>query len=263
MGTQFPPSPGARAGGLLGSGQGHGAAKTKTSFPDTVSRMGQLRADMHNILDEHNAEGVLVAHEQKKLMKYMVAALEPPEFRDAIRKRLEYAQHKPLKSDIVKCYAWILEQLKAYIVWQPHTAEAQNKPSNKGSPSTRREQHGCGHGNKPEPSQDSRIAARGAQAKSHSTPAARSSRRLCRKSGPAAHLVRQCPGIQQGKAESLLAVHKAANAGSKPQVKRTTVAATSTPAANRGVGIRQLRCPLLLPNTSHTDDGTALATIEG
>ncbi|OWZ24728.1 hypothetical protein PHMEG_000162 [Phytophthora megakarya] len=83
-----------------------------------------LRANMHKILDVHIVEGVRIAHEQKKLVKYLVAALEPVDFRETIRKHLEYAQHKPLKSDIVKCYMWLLEELKAYLVWQPRVVDA-------------------------------------------------------------------------------------------------------------------------------------------
>ncbi|KAG6596086.1 uncharacterized protein IUM83_18616 [Phytophthora cinnamomi] len=67
---------------------------------------------MHQLLDAHNVEGVLIAHELMKLIKYLVAALETADFREAIRKRLEYAQYKSLKSDVVKCYTWILKQFK-------------------------------------------------------------------------------------------------------------------------------------------------------
>ncbi|KAE9046325.1 hypothetical protein PR002_g1710 [Phytophthora rubi] len=81
-------------------------------------------ADMHHILEEHTVEQVMLEREQKKIVKYFVAAIEPAEFREAIEKRLQYAQHKDLKTDIVKGYAWVLERLKPYLVWQP----AQVKP---------------------------------------------------------------------------------------------------------------------------------------
>ncbi|KAE9167489.1 hypothetical protein PF005_g28754 [Phytophthora fragariae] len=93
--------------------------KLKTTFPDAKSRMGQLRADMHKILDQHNGENIFFQKEQKKLVQYLVAALEPEDFREAIRKRLALDQHKDMRKDVVSCYKWILELLMAYLQWNP------------------------------------------------------------------------------------------------------------------------------------------------
>ncbi|POM63585.1 Hypothetical protein PHPALM_20993 [Phytophthora palmivora] len=49
--------------------------KMRTTYPDTASRMGQLRADMHRILDEHTVEQVRMERDQKKVVKYVIAAL--------------------------------------------------------------------------------------------------------------------------------------------------------------------------------------------
>lgn len=88
--------------------------------------MGQLRVDMHRILDEHNLEHVMVEREQKKLVKYLLSALESVTYRETIRKLMEYTQHKALKIDVVAFYTWTVEQLGAFIVWQP-TAEEKSK----------------------------------------------------------------------------------------------------------------------------------------
>ncbi|GMF57768.1 unnamed protein product [Phytophthora fragariaefolia] len=42
--------------------------KMKTTFPDVASRMGQLRADMHHILDKHTVGQVMLEREQKKVV---------------------------------------------------------------------------------------------------------------------------------------------------------------------------------------------------
>uniref|UniRef100_H3GWP3 Reverse transcriptase domain-containing protein n=1 Tax=Phytophthora ramorum TaxID=164328 RepID=H3GWP3_PHYRM len=96
--------------------------KLKTTFPDAKSRMGQLRADMHKILDQHNKE-------QKKLVQYLVAALEPENFREAIRKRLSLDQHKDMRKDVVSCYKWILELLMAYLQWNPSGSKPNRAPA--------------------------------------------------------------------------------------------------------------------------------------
>ncbi|KAE9357405.1 hypothetical protein PR003_g1809 [Phytophthora rubi] len=86
---------------------------------------------MHHILEEHTVEQVMLEREQKKIVKYFVAAIEPAEFREAIEKRLQYAQHKDLKTDIVKGYAWVLERLKPYLVWQPAQVKPQARAQSK------------------------------------------------------------------------------------------------------------------------------------
>ncbi|OWZ19659.1 hypothetical protein PHMEG_0006065 [Phytophthora megakarya] len=203
-------------------------------FPDAMSRMGQLRTDMHRILDEYTVEQVMLERGQKKVVKFFVAALEPADFREAIQKRLEYTQHKALKTDIVKGYAWILHQLKAYLVWQPllvhmkTQARPQNKSANKASPKSRN----------------------GGQ-----------TRRYWLKCGSLAYLVRKCPDVTPDELDRLLAARKTTldsetNTRVKP-VKVVQVGGAGT------VGVKSTGEPLAPVRSMIDDNGTAQATING
>ncbi|KAE8955648.1 hypothetical protein PF011_g31732, partial [Phytophthora fragariae] len=86
-------------------------------------------ADMHKILDQHNGENIFFQKEQKKLVQYLVAALEPEDFREAIRKRLALDQHKDMRKDVVSCYKWILELLMAYLQWNPSSSKPNRAPA--------------------------------------------------------------------------------------------------------------------------------------
>ncbi|POM78260.1 Hypothetical protein PHPALM_4228 [Phytophthora palmivora] len=197
--------------------------KMWTTFPDAASRMGQLRADMHRILDEHTVEQLMMEKEQKKVVKYFIAALEPADFREAIQKRPEYTQHKALKSDIVKCYTWI------------------------------------GSSTGTSASKNTSYSARKSAPKSQNGALPR---RSCLKCGSLARLVRQCPGITSVQVVRLLAARKAmvvseSNTGVKhvqvvPEGGAGTVPVRVTP-ATRAVG----------SDSSMIDDGNAQATIDG
>ncbi|KAE9060199.1 hypothetical protein PF010_g30307 [Phytophthora fragariae] len=84
---------------------------------------------MHKILDQHNVENIFFQKEQKKLVQYLVAALEPEDFREAIRKRLALDQHKDMRKDVVSCYKWILELLMAYLQWNPSSSKPNRAPA--------------------------------------------------------------------------------------------------------------------------------------
>lgn len=51
--------------------------KMDTSMPEPESRMMRLQADMTTILERFNLTDVAFANEQRRLVKYMVAALQP------------------------------------------------------------------------------------------------------------------------------------------------------------------------------------------
>ncbi|KAE9161927.1 hypothetical protein PF002_g32245, partial [Phytophthora fragariae] len=74
-------------------------------------------------------ENIFFQKEQKKLVQYLVAALEPEDFREAIRKRLALDQHKDMRKDVVSCYKWILELLMAYLQWNPSSSKPNRAPA--------------------------------------------------------------------------------------------------------------------------------------
>ncbi|KAH7462617.1 Retrovirus-related Pol polyprotein from transposon 297 [Phytophthora ramorum] len=242
--------------------------KMKTTFPDAASRMGQLRADMHHILDEHTVEQVMLEREQKKVVKYFVAALEPAEFREAIQKRLQYAQHKALKTDIVKCYAWVLEQLKAYLVWQPAQVKPQARPQSKFGQQPRRPQQedNHSHGAKPGPSSGNSSRGRAGPTEGKPPPKPRSGnppRRTCLKCGSQTHLVRQCPDVTPDEVDKLLAARNpSTNSATSTHFKRVQVVnedSAETGCAQATTSNHPLRHSIGLRD----DDGTAQTTIDG
>ncbi|POM64852.1 LOW QUALITY PROTEIN: Hypothetical protein PHPALM_19572 [Phytophthora palmivora] len=231
--------------------------KMRTTFPDAASRMDQLRADMHHILDEHTVE-----QRAEKVVKYFIAVLEPADFREAIQKRLQYTQYNALMSDIVKCFTWISSKLKAYLVWQPPIArvKSQARPSNKAGNPRRRQQNDSG--NVPGNASGSATGGlRRAQTRFPQGERRRQSLEMEPFHGVPV-LTQQCPGIASDEVERLLAARKTtvvseSNTGVKrvqvvPEGDADTVPVRVTPARG-AVG----------PKSSMTDDGNAQATIDG
>ncbi|OWY92717.1 hypothetical protein PHMEG_00038158, partial [Phytophthora megakarya] len=242
--------------------------KMRLIFPDAASRMGQLRTDMHRILDEYTVEQVMLEREQNKVVKYFVAALEPADFREAIQKRLEYTQHKALKTDIVKCYAWILDQLKAYLVWQPPVVhmKPQARPQNKPGNLQRKQQldGGSKHGATGGTASPSSSEGKTGPTANKASPKSRNggqTRRSCLKCGSLAHLVRKCPDVTPDEVDRLLAARKTTldsetNTGVK-RVKVVQVGGAGT------VGVKSTGEPSAPVRSLIDDNGTAQATING
>jgi hypothetical protein len=92
--------------------------KMVLSLRDAPSRMSKLVADMHKILDTTNMEQVLVEQEPKKLVDYLVEALEPADFKVKIKARLKQESNKPLRKNPVALVKWVTELLRGYMLWE-------------------------------------------------------------------------------------------------------------------------------------------------
>ncbi|KAE8897368.1 hypothetical protein PF003_g18193 [Phytophthora fragariae] len=198
--------------------------KLKTTFPDAKSRMGQLRADMHKILDQHNVENIFFQKEQKKLVQYLVAALEPEDFREAIRKRLALDQHKDMRKDVVSCYKWILELLMAYLQWNPSSskpnrapARLQNGPATTVASGTNRRQ--TPFSRPPQAATPWRKSDKGIPP---AEPAQKGPRPPleCLKCKSSEHRVRQCPQVRPEEIDALINAWKASRSASKTHMRR-------------------------------------------
>jgi hypothetical protein len=99
--------------------------KMVMSLRDAPSRMGKLVADMHKILDSTNMEVVLTEQEPKKLVEYLVEALEPVDFRTKIKARLKQEANKYMRKNPVVFVKWVTELLREYMLWEtrPSTDE--------------------------------------------------------------------------------------------------------------------------------------------
>ncbi|OWZ11930.1 LOW QUALITY PROTEIN: hypothetical protein PHMEG_00014979 [Phytophthora megakarya] len=245
--------------------------KMRLIFPDAAYRMRQLRTDMHRILDEYTMEQVMLEREQK-VVKYFVAALEPADFREAIKKGLEYTQHKALKTDIVKCYAWILDQLKTYLVWQPPVVHAkpQARPQNKPGNLQRKQQldGGSKHGATGETASPSSSEGKPCPTANKASPKFRNGgqpRRSCLRCGSLAHLVRECPDVTPDvtpdEVDQLLAARKTTldsetNTGAE-RVKVVQLGGAGI------VGVTSTGEPSAPVRSMVDDNGTAQATVDG
>ncbi|OWZ01914.1 LOW QUALITY PROTEIN: hypothetical protein PHMEG_00026622, partial [Phytophthora megakarya] len=215
-------------------------------FPDAASRMGQLRTDMHRILDEYAVEQVMLERDL-------------PIFGEAIHKRLEYTQHKELKTDVVKCYAWILEQLKAYLVWQPPVVHVkpQARPQNNPGNLQLKQQldGGSKHGVTGETASPSSLEGKTGPTANKSSPKSSNGgrpRRSCLKCGSLAHLVRKCPDVTPNETTH----DSETNTGAK-RVKVVQIGGAGT------VGVTSTDEPSAPLRSIVDDNGTAQVTIDG
>ncbi|KAG3077843.1 hypothetical protein PC122_g12969 [Phytophthora cactorum] len=73
-----------------------------TKLVEAESRVNRLQANMYKILEDHNMVDVMFDREQKKLVKYLVAGLEPATFREEIQRRIDQEQNKRYKSNVIE-----------------------------------------------------------------------------------------------------------------------------------------------------------------
>ncbi|KAE8883541.1 hypothetical protein PF003_g32566 [Phytophthora fragariae] len=198
--------------------------KLKTTFPDAKSRMGQLRADMHKILDQHNGENIFFQKEQKKLVQYLVAALEPEDFREAIRKRLALDQHKDMRKDVVSCYKWILELLMAYLQWNPSSSKPNRAPARPLNGPATTVASGTNRRQTPfsRPPQAATPWLKSDKGIPPAEPAQKGPRPPleCLKCKSSEHRVRQCPQVRPEEIDALINAWNASRSASKTHMRR-------------------------------------------
>ncbi|POM70785.1 Hypothetical protein PHPALM_12728 [Phytophthora palmivora] len=212
------------------------------------------------ILDQHNVENIFFQKEQKKLIQYMVAALEPEDFRAAIRKRLTLEQHKDLRKDVVSCYKWILGLLVAYLQWNPPSIKQNRAPNRpQGGPTT--STASASSRRQPPSGKPSQLATQGRKSDKGVTPTESAQKGPkpvveCLKCKSTEHRVRQCPQVRPEEIDGLLAAWKASRAESRTQMRRVQAAATSRSYDGSHGEIDK-------KSDQDEDDGTAVAHIDG
>ncbi|KAJ8525691.1 hypothetical protein ON010_g15423 [Phytophthora cinnamomi] len=88
-----------------------------TKLAEAESCVNRLQANMYRILEDHNMVDVMFDREQKKLVKYLVASLEPISFKE-IQRRIEQEQNKRYKSNVIEFSHWFTELLASFMVWE-------------------------------------------------------------------------------------------------------------------------------------------------
>jgi len=98
--------------------------KMDTTFAHAASPVEKRIDDMEIVLIKHNMDVVIRAQDPKKLVSYLVAALAPPVFKQAVQRKLSQEQYKAYKKDVVRFSKWIRELLRGYIVWGEQTGDS-------------------------------------------------------------------------------------------------------------------------------------------
>ncbi|KAG2854218.1 hypothetical protein PC113_g13502 [Phytophthora cactorum] len=86
-----------------------------TKLVEAESRVNRLQANMYKILEDHNMVDVMFDREQKKLVKYLVAGLEPATFREEIQRRIDQEQNKRYKSNVIEFSKWLTQLLASFM----------------------------------------------------------------------------------------------------------------------------------------------------
>lgn len=239
-----------------------------TKLAEAESRVNRLQANMYKILEEHNMVDVMFDREQKKLVKYLVAALAPQSFKEEIQRRVNQEQNKAYKSNVIEFSRWLTDLLSTFMMWEksllprsePATSAARSAPTGRhnkataGGPKGAAASGGPSTSKSPSPSGDTDTAA------------PKRFRWPCLKCKSHDHLVRNCPHAEPGDAQRLVAEFRASRASPRPSPESTSTPAEK-PAPSSG-SMKRLAAPVTSPppaveDSLNGDRGTVDATVYG
>ncbi|KAG6585018.1 uncharacterized protein IUM83_08558 [Phytophthora cinnamomi] len=89
-----------------------------TTLAEAESRVNRLQANLYKILENHNMVDTMFQREQKKLVKYLVAALAPATFKAEVQRRIDQGQNKKYKGDVIEFSRWLASLLASFMVWE-------------------------------------------------------------------------------------------------------------------------------------------------
>ena len=146
----------------------------------------------------------MIEHEQKKLVNYLVYALPPEAFRNSIKKKLDLAQYKSKKSNVIDFVEWMADLLRSFVLWESALANAAKGPPG-GGRENGKDKGKDAEAPPPPPADGSdnagettTIAPRDAQPNGRSGWS-------CLKCESKEHRVKDCPQIQPGEDKQLIA----------------------------------------------------------
>ncbi|KAE8877164.1 hypothetical protein PF007_g29635 [Phytophthora fragariae] len=193
--------------------------KMKTTWPEPESRMMNLQADLEGILDKFNLTDQAFENEQRRLIRYLSNALEPPSFKVAVTTKLTLQQNKQFKHEVVPFCAWVTQLLREFMTWEHYAPSSTASPNprqnadrgvngghgttgGRGQQSDRRGRGGRGRGNGGgRGGRGDAAAADSAAAGINRPPAAqpgasKPARNACLKCNSTEHQVRDCPSCR-------------------------------------------------------------------
>lgn len=92
-----------------------------TKLPDAASRMSRLQDDLYRVLERHNLSEQMFTKNHRRVVGYLLEALEPVPFREAIRHKLTMEANKPMRKQISEFCQWTTELLSSYMQWHETT----------------------------------------------------------------------------------------------------------------------------------------------
>ncbi|KAJ8558820.1 hypothetical protein ON010_g8629 [Phytophthora cinnamomi] len=194
--------------------------KMDTSFPDAASRVEKLIDDMEIVLIKHNMDVVIRVQEPKKLVSYLVAALAPPAFKQAVQRKLSQEQYKAYKKDVVRFSKWIRELLRGFIVWGEQSGEAAASAAKAKEQQKNGSQSSAGAGTakgsrndrgqqKPQQPKPPREKPQGSTGGSAPTKGFHATVHPCLKCHSQDHRVKECPMASESEAKELISSWRA------------------------------------------------------
>lgn len=178
----------------------------------------------------------MLQREAKSTVKYLVDALEPQEFKNRIKKKLELAQFKDYKSNVCQFYCWVTEMLRQHIEWSTTHNRAPkpdrnngDRPKPKATPVKKPNDNGNGSGGK-------------------------LTKFPCLKCGSYDHRVKQCPNVVAGEADQLIeSFRKRKQYSQDVRMNRIDAPVNSAVAPEKGVDI----------GNNREDHGMVQAEVDG
>jgi hypothetical protein len=167
--------------------------KLDLSLGDATSMMANLGMKIYKAAGDLGLKKYVEENDPKRMVKYLVDALEPPAFKERVRSALALDSKKDIRKNPVAAYGWIREDLKNFLEYVPQDLWKAKPESKKDQSSSSKRQHGVRVSQEKKPS----------LAVTTGTPWSRvgfSSLKCSSRD----HHVRDCPQCRAGEAESLL-----------------------------------------------------------
>ncbi|GMF29091.1 unnamed protein product [Phytophthora fragariaefolia] len=174
--------------------------RMNVKLKEAQSRMNQLQADMYKILEAPNLGDDMFRKAPRRIVGYLLEALQPAGFQEIVRHQLTMESNKESKKQIVPFCKWVTTMLAQYMQWNDD-GRAQ-KPASEAKPGQRQQR-----GKSPHPSTPSSSTTTSSEPRSDESTAGERKRTAlpCSKRASPGHSVRHCPHAQPGEAEKLIA----------------------------------------------------------
>ena len=165
--------------------------KLNLSLGDATSMMSNLGMKIYKIADDLGLREYVQANDAKRMVKYIVDALEPPAFKKRIESFLKRDSHKAYKKDPVAAHMWIREELKNFLEYSSDDSWKKKLDTKKESADGSRRQ-----------SKAPVSVVVGNPAGQHQPMGNQARRAACANCGSVKHEVRFCPRSKAGEADS-------------------------------------------------------------